>query len=206
MGKLRIIGAIFLISVLIFLFLFLSALVKSNTLGRLLVCEDTLKVIFHAIELYRADFNGDQPPSLLELKPYIEKRYLHGEQGLPGCVGNRNEDETSDTWEYCYYPSLSKEIRPICWDSQPHCLKSLLGPDIYIWNVLYSDGRVERLHEREFFRELSILISNKPDLLTQMKIPDERSTSAWPAFFLGIIVGVFFLYSVLSIKKMTRSK
>jgi len=205
MGKRRIIGTIFLISILIFLFLFLSALVKSNTLGRLLVCEDTLKVIFHAIELYRADFNGDQPPSLWELKPYIEKRYLHGEQGLPRCVGNRNEDETSDTWEYCYCPSLSKEIRPICWDSQPHCLKSLLGPDIYIWNVLYSDGRVERLHEREFFRELSILISNKPDLLTQMKIADERRTSSWPAFLIGAVAGMVFLYIVLLVRKKLNS-
>ena len=206
MGKRRIIGVIFLVSALVFVFLFLNALVGSNTIGRLLVCENTLKEIARAIELYRADFNGALPPSLLELKPYIEKRYLHGEQGLPRCVGNRNEDETSDTWEYCYYPSSSKEISPICWDSQPHRMKSLLGSDIYLWNVLYSDGHVERLHEKEFFRELSILISNKPDLLTQMKIPNERRTSGWPAFFLGIIVGVFFLYSVLSIKKKTRSK
>jgi len=206
MRKRRIIVATFLIIALIFVFLFLNALVGINTRGRLLVCENTLKAVARAIELYKADFRGALPPSLLELKPYIEKRYLPGEQGLPRCVGNRNEDETSDTWEYCYYPSTSKEISPICWDSQPHRMKSLLGSDIYLWNVLYSDGHVERFHEKEFFRELSILISNKPDLLAQMKIPDEQIKSCLPAFFVGLIVGAFFLYMVLKIKKETRSK
>jgi len=93
MRKLRVIVATFLIIGLVFVFLFLDALLGINARGRLLVCENTLKAVAHAIELYRADFNGVLPPSLLELKPYIEKRYLHGEQGLPRCVGNRNEKE-----------------------------------------------------------------------------------------------------------------
>lgn len=206
MRKRRIIGAIFLISALVFVFLFLDALVGINTRGRLLVCENTLKAVACAIELYRADFNGALPPSLLELKPYIEKRYLHGEQGLPRCVGNRNEKEGSNTWSYVYDPALSNNhVRPICWDSKSHRIKHLFLPDSLRWNILYSDGHVETLNDRKLFKELLRFVSKKPGALAQINLPDERRRSTWPVFLIGAAAGMVFLYIVLLVKKKLSS-
>lgn len=151
-----------------FLFLIVDVANTVNSEARIRLCEDTLGAIGHAFEAYRANHEGSPPSSLVELKDNIKGRYARNSAGIPHCVGNRNEDETSDTSYYVYNPSLSTdENRPICWDSKAHHQRNRLLPDTYIWNVLYADGHVERLSRREFLslmRSIGIRDPNNPSL------------------------------------------
>lgn len=80
------------------------------------------------------------------------------------CVGNRHGDYGCG-WPYVYRSDPnSKDIQPICWDSQLHRIKGCVFPDICRRNVLFSDGHVETMSERKFLklmRQYSIEQPNK---------------------------------------------
>jgi len=110
--------------------------------------------------------------------------------------------EGSDTWNYVYNPSLSSSnIRPICWDSKPHRIKHLFLPDSLKWNILYSDGHIETLNHRKFFKELLRFVSKKPDVLAKMELPSGRKRGTLPTFLIGLLVGIGVTYLTLRRKK-----
>jgi hypothetical protein len=140
--------SLWIIGVSVCLVLF-GALIGLNDLIRSKQCLQTLRAIASAIEVYRADHGGSLPPSLLEVKSCIQGTYIHGPNGVPICVGNRNEKEDGEYAQYIYDPVVSSErIRPICWDSKPHRMKLIILPDVLKWNVLYTDGHIETLNMR----------------------------------------------------------
>ena len=185
---------------------FLDFAYSINAHAHRLMCENTLKAIARAIELYEADFDGALPPSLLELNPYVEKKYRRsGPKGIR-CPGDRGENETSDSWDYVYQPSLSNiAVRPVCWDSKPHHSKGIVLPDVVRWNVLYSDGHIETLNHRKFFKELLRFVSRKPDVLAKMELPSGRKRGTLPTFLIGLLIGIGVTYLTLRRKKKTSS-
>ena len=182
---------------------FLDFTYSINVHAHRLMCENTLKEIAHAIELYRADWDGVLPLSLLELNPYVEEKYRgFGPKGIPRCPGDRGEDETSDSWDYVYQPSLSNiAVRPICWDSKPHHSKGIVLPDVVRWNVLYSDGHIETLNDRKFFKELLRFVSRKPDALAKMELPSGRKRGTLPTFLIGVLIRIGVTYLTLRQKR-----
>ena len=152
----------------IFLLILINSPNMINSQGSKLMCENTLKMIAKAVNLYQAEWDGQWPPSLLELGPYYEGIYSPGPNRIPDCPGDRNEKETHDSSKYYYYPPKTGEIVktvPVCWDSKPHYTKLFLLPDTFLWTVLYSDGHVERVNKKELFKELSSLSKTNPDVL-----------------------------------------
>ncbi len=148
----------FFILVYVSLVSFVDTLNAMNTHARILMCEKTLKAIWSALEQYMGDFNEDLPASLSELEPYMKETWYK-------CPGDREEDEISHSRDYCYHILSSKEPAPICWDSKPHRKRWRLLPDTYTWNVLYTDGHVERLNKRDFLslmRSIGISDPNYP--------------------------------------------
>jgi hypothetical protein len=186
---------VFLILALLCLFFLLVILClpaffsTANTYGRIYFCENQLKKIADAIVLYKTDYNGQWPSSLLEILPYYYKEeYKPGISRIPKCPGNRNEKEESDEWEYSYFPPKVNEIVPVCWDSKPHHIKSRFLPDSYIWNVLYSDGHIERLNEDGLFRALFGLAASNSDLMKMLHLPDKPTEKEKIRAFLAVAV------------------
>jgi hypothetical protein len=176
-----------------------------NAYTRKLMCQNTLKAIAQAIELYRADWDEVFPPSLLELNPYVEEKYRgRGPKGVPSCPGDRAEDETTKSREYVYQPPLNTgEIVPICWDSKPHRTKGIILPDTLLWIVLYSDGHVDRLHYDEFLKEMARVAAKKPDVLAQIELPERPKRG--PRFLFGLIVGIAAGYLIWGRRKKTTT-
>lgn len=165
------IGILVAILILYFLLLFIEdAFNSSNISGRMLGCENQLKMIAKAMNLYRIEWDGQWPESLEAMK-----KYFVPPNRIPKCPGERNEDETSDYRIYFYFKPKVEEVVPVCWDSKPHYnKKAKLFPSIKKWNVLYSDGDIERLFERELLRELSQLANTNPDVLKVLNLLDEQ--------------------------------
>jgi hypothetical protein len=174
----KILFRLLLIFLGLILFCFLLILINTpnimNSYNSKLMCENTLKMIANAIKLYEAEWEGQWPPSLLELGPFYEGKYKPGPNSIPKCPGDRNEHETSDPSEYYYFPPNVEEVVPVCWDSKPHYTKVVLWPDSFMWNVLYSDGHVERLSKEELIKELVRLAETNPDILKILNSLNER--------------------------------
>ena len=134
------------------------------------MCEDTLRMIAKAINLYQSDLNGQWPDSLVEMEPYYKGKYKPGPNSVPKCPGDRNESAS----EYYYFKPLSQKLVPVCWDSKPHCTKGVLLPDTFSWTVLYSDGHIERLSKRKLIRELNQLAKTNPDVLKVLNLLEEK--------------------------------
>lgn len=159
------------------------------------MCENTLKMIANAAKLYQDEWEEQWPPSLIELGPYYEGKYNPGPNSIPKCPGNRNEQETHDSSEYYYYPPKVDEVVPVCWDSIPHYNpQEKLIPSVRSWNVLYSDGHIERFNnERELFRELFLLAKTNPDVLKVLYYPDDKISYVRLAILItGIVIGFIF--------------
>jgi hypothetical protein len=131
-------------------FLLIETLNGMKDFGWTFACENTLKAVGHAFEAYKADHEGSLPSSLMVLKDYIKEKYRSDSAGIPITIGNIKH-EAVDTSYYVYNPSLgTDENRSICWDFSPHRISGRFLPDLYLWNVLFADGHVERLNRREF--------------------------------------------------------
>ena len=158
------------ISILYVILLFMVDVANSgNVYSRVLACENQLKMIAKAINLYQADWDGQWPESLEVMKKYYPYNRI------PMCPGNRNEQETDDPQIYYYFKPKVEEVVPICWDSKPHCnKKAKIIPTIKIWNVLYSDGHIEILSKRELSHELSQLSKTNPDVLKVLNLLNEK--------------------------------
>jgi len=163
---------------------------SANVYGKMLLCERNLNAIAKAIESYKAEFDSQWPESL----EVMEKYYQYNR--IPKCPGNRNEQETSDPWIYYYFKPLDEGIVPVCWDSKPHYNKrAKFFPSIKQWNVLYSDGNVESLSEKDVFRELFILAKKNPDVLKILELPVEQKKSKIPIYFcIAIGIGLALLF------------
>jgi hypothetical protein len=184
----------------IFWWVFLNSAYLINDASHRLTCENRLKAIAQAIELYRADWDEAFPPSLLELNPYIKGKYNPGPKRISRCSGNRDETGTNSSRQYVYQPPLnSGDIVPICWDGKPHHFKGRFAPDMLLWNVLYSDGHVDRLHYDEFLKEMARVAAKKPDVLTQIQLPERPKRG--PRFLFGLIVGIAAGYFIWGRKK-----
>jgi prepilin-type processing-associated H-X9-DG protein len=133
---------IFILFLIIFIcfFIILDSLSLINTTARVLGCVNNLKDIWQYIEQYKVDWDGSLPQSLSQLDFYGD---------LPRCPGDREKDETSRSWDYCYLAPSDKGIKPLCWDSETHHYK-IKKP--YKRNVLFTDGHIESLDEKDFFR------------------------------------------------------
>jgi hypothetical protein len=127
-----------------------------------LTCENTLKAIWHAVELYRRDNNDTFPPTLVAASPYMDEEYGRGRGNAPSCPGSRGDDETSTSSDYVYRPPFSPgRVVPVCWDGTPHRCKGGLLSDTFTWNVLYSDGHVGHTLDEKFIRGLSGSVPEK---------------------------------------------
>jgi hypothetical protein len=128
---------IFIIVVIAFAYLclniFFGALRNVNTMAWVLTCKNHLKDIWQSIEQYQEDWDGSFPQSLSQ---------INTQNSIPKCPG--------DSWDYCYLAPSDKGIKPLCWDSQTHYHKFDHKP--YKRNVLFSDGHIESLDEKDFFR------------------------------------------------------
>ncbi len=151
------------------LLVFINSPSMINSQGTKLLCENRLKIIAKAINLYHAEWDRQWPATLLELGPYYDDP-----NRIPKCPGDRNEQETHDSSEYYYYPPKVEEVVPVCWDSKPHHTKLFLFPDSFLWTVLYSDGHVERINKRKLISELSRLAKTNPDVLKVLNLLDEK--------------------------------
>lgn len=150
----------------------------------MLHCENYLKTIAKATNLYQADWDGQWPESL----KVMEKYYPY--KRIPTCPGNRNDEETSDRWIYYYFKPKVEEVVPVCWDSKPHYnKKAKLLPSIKMYNVLYSDGHIESYSETEIFLELFQLAKTNPEVLKVLDFPTEKN-SKLPIFLFGIAIGI----------------
>ena len=158
------------ISILYILLLFVVDILNSfNVYGRIFRCESKLKVISEAMNLYQADWDGQWPESLEAMKKYYPYNRI------PVCPGNRNEQETNDYQSYYYFKPKVEECVPVCWDSNPHYnIRRNLIPDTKKWNVLFSDGHIEELNEKELFGELSQLSKTNPDVLKVLNLLNEK--------------------------------
>jgi hypothetical protein len=191
----RIIFRVILVFLVLFLCIFLFTLINTpiimNSYGSKLMCENTLKMIANAAKLYQDKKDGQWPPSLLELGPYYEGKYKPGPNSIPKCPGGGSlTGDTADS-DYIYYQPIANEVIPVCWDSKPHRTKGVLLPDTFSSNVLYSDGHIERLSERELFRELFPLAKTNPDVLKILNYPDEKiSYIRLTIFLVGIVIGL----------------
>jgi hypothetical protein len=160
-----------IIMILYFLLLSLGDVSQHvNTKARILLCENHLKIIAKAIILYQDDWNGQWPESFEAMKQYYEDPNY-----IPKCPGNRNDQETSDSWDYYFYKPRIKGIVPVCWDSKPHRFREAFLPDRLVWNVLYSDGHVESLEQNEFLKALEILAATNPDVLKVLNLLGEKN-------------------------------
>jgi competence protein ComGC len=149
----------------IFLLILIDSPSMINSQATKILCENRLKIITKAINLYQTEWDGQWPVSLLKLGPYYDDP-----NRIPRCPGDRNEQETHDSSEYYYFPPKTDEIVPVCWDSKPHRTKSFLLPDTFLWNVLYSDGNIKRLNKRKMILELSRLAKTNPDVLKVLNL------------------------------------
>lgn len=169
-----------------------------NDISRRRMCENSLKTVWAAIELYRADENGRFPPSLEKIKPYLTGRYCNGPDGLPVCPGSRGEDETGVLSPYEYHvPSGDGGIQPVCWDSKAHILEGSVLPDLFRYNVLYSDGHIDALNEQEFVRQMARFFADKPAILGQIELSARPRDGRTGAFILGVVTGIVGLYVLL---------
>ena len=160
------IGILVAIFILYFFLLLLGDFLNSaNVYSRMLRCENYLKVIAKAIESYKAEFDNQWPESL----EAMEKYYPYNR--IPTCPGERSEQEGSDRWIYYYFKPKVEEVVPVCWDSKPHYnTKAKIIPAIKQWNVLYSDGHIERLNKDGLTKELENLAVSNPDVLKVLQI------------------------------------
>lgn len=169
-----------------------------NDAGSRLMCENTLKTMARAFELYLADHEGVYPPTLVELGPYVKEKYRPGPGRAPSCPGSRGEDETPTSWAYVYrVPSNNEGVMPICWDSKAHRRIGIILPDMFRWNVLYSDGHVDRLSDREFLRELAKVAAGTPSILEGMELPHVSRRRSLPMFLAGVGTGMGVLTLIL---------
>jgi len=119
-----------------FLQTFFRVMRNVNTMAHVLTCENELKDIWQHIDQYREDWDGTFPQSLSQ---------IYTQDEIPKCFGSSQE--------YCYLALVEKRIRPLCWDSETHCHKFDHKP--YKRNVLFSDGHIESLYEKDFFKTRS---------------------------------------------------
>ena len=141
-----------------------------NSYSSKLMCENTLKMIANAAKLYQNEWEGQWPPSLLELGLYYEGKYKPEPNNIPKCPGGGSFSGDTSSSEYHYYQPKVAEVIPVCWDSKPHRTKGVILSDTFSWNVLYSDGHIERLSKKKLIHELSQLAETNPDLLRVLQI------------------------------------
>ena len=190
----KLIFRLILVFLILFACLFLLILINTPLIGSyagsMLMCENTLKMIANAARLYQDEWEGQWPPSLLELGPYYEGKYKPGPNKIPRCPGNGTLTGDTGSSDYFYYLPTTGEIVPVCWDSKPHLCRGVLSPDTFSWNVLYSDGHIERLNERELFRELFLLAKTNPEVLKILNYPDKKISYGRLALLItGIVIG-----------------
>ena len=128
-----------------------DGLLRFNGFGSVLQCRRKLRDIAAAFDAYRNESEGDWPPRLRALVPYM-RDVPSPADWVPMCVGNRQGD-CAYGWPYVFRSDVKHtDVEPICWDSQPHRIKGAFFPDIYVRNVLFNDGHVETLSEGKFLR------------------------------------------------------
>jgi len=68
---------------------------------------------------------------------------------------------------------------------------------MFRWNVLYSDGHVDTLSDREFLRELAMVAADTPSILERMELPRASRRKSLPVFLIGVGTGMGVLYFIL---------
>jgi hypothetical protein len=162
--------AFILLVFFVFYVLIINTFLINNAASHMLMCKNTLKMIYNASIQYRARFKGQWASSLIDLEPYYEGKYKPEPNRIPKCPGDRNLQETSVSSEYIYFPPKIEDNVPVCWDGKPHQIRGFFFSDTLLWNVLYSDGHIKRLNKDELIQELSRLAKMNPDVLKVLNL------------------------------------
>ena len=152
--KKLIIACVVIIICYFFIQTFFGTLRNVNTMAWVITCENRLKNIWQCIKQYKEDWDGSFPQSLSQLALYTE-------DSLPECPGESSA--------YCYLAPSDRLIKPLCWDSKTHYHKFDKKP--YKRNVLFTDGHIESLREKDFFQLMKKFGISNPDNTFSKYVP-----------------------------------